>query len=52
MCAAIHVLSIGVVELLLLVSQGFILTHVHGDAPLRHLAVLLLVTRELVRVDH
>ncbi len=52
MCASIHVLGVRVIELFLLVSKGLILTHVHRLATLRHLAVLLLVTRKLVWVDH
>lgn len=56
MSAPVHILSIGVIELLLLVVQRLVLTHVHRLASLTvvviHLTVLLLVTGQLVRVDH
>ncbi len=54
MSTPVHILSIGVIELLLLVVQWLVLAHVHR-LPLPvviHLAVLLLVAGKLVRVDH
>ncbi len=55
MSTPVHILSIGVIELLLLVVQWLVLAHVHRLPSLTvviHLAVLLLVARQLVRVDH
>ena len=51
--AAGHVVSlVWVVELLLLASDWIVLAHVHLLLALCHLAVLLFVAGQLVRVDH
>ena len=51
-CTSANVLHVRVVELLLLVWHWVVLTHLHLLLAVRHLAVLLLIPRELVWVDH
>ena len=50
--AAILVLGVRVIELFLLARHGIILAHVHRLLDVSHFAVTLLISGELVGVNH